>query len=388
MKKADLIKRMKEKNKLTINIDKVHALQKVLKTKNCALTCAGRLDGIGAQCWSTISTIIAARFLGFKFIHTPFRNVDHNDLNIQSKKWNNSWENILKINSLSETNDKRRSKPWRRKLIDWNKFLKLPNRHYEYHLTDNTCFSVKQSHEFINFFHNIPELKVIINKVQTELQTAFHNHVPQTLRIGDNITDNITIYNDTENSYNEKKDCNWFEKDRVDVAIHIRKGDVIEWNITTRITENSYFMNLAKQLNKILKEGQVNYRFHIFSEGTIARDFPELKKLKGQELIDYKIKYDTAHGENDETKKNTRRNDDTVTILPEENIYFHMHLNGDARQAFIHLANADILVTCKSCFSYVAAIYNPTPNILFTTFWFPALSDTWTSLTEKGDLIC
>ena len=63
-----------------------------------------------------------------------------------------------------------------------------------------------------------------------------------------------------------------------------------------------------------------------------------------------------------------------------------MHLNGDARQAFIHLANADILVTCKSCFSYVAAIYNTTPNILFTKFWFPPLSDEWTTLSENGDL--
>ena len=61
-----------------------------------------------------------------------------------------------------------------------------------------------------------------------------------------------------------------------------------------------------------------------------------------------------------------------------------MHLNGDARKAFNHLVNADILVTCKSCFSYVAALYSTCSGLLFTKFWFPPLSDDWVVLNDDG----
>jgi cell division septal protein FtsQ len=63
-----------------------------------------------------------------------------------------------------------------------------------------------------------------------------------------------------------KTECNWYKSDRIDIAIHIRKGDVIEWNITTRITPNEYFINVAKQLNSILKNQKKNIRFQTMNQ--------------------------------------------------------------------------------------------------------------------------
>ena len=168
MKKSALKKKIKEQSKLVIPKDQVRYIRNVLKGHTCALTCTGRIDGIGAQCWATISTIIAAKFLGFEFIHTPFKNVDHNDLNIVSKRWNHSWENILKINSLSYNTNKREN--WRKKLLDWGSFLRLTNKSYNHTLTKNTCFIVKHSHDFINIFHDDPEMRAIINEVKMNLQ--------------------------------------------------------------------------------------------------------------------------------------------------------------------------------------------------------------------------
>ena len=62
-----------------------------------------------------------------------------------------------------------------------------------------------------------------------------------------------------------------------------------------------------------------------------------------------------------------------------------MHLNGDARKAFLHLTQADVLVTSKSCFSYLAALLNAKGVIMFTQFWHPPLREDWIILDKNGN---
>ncbi len=112
-----------------------------------------------------------------------------------------------------------------------------------------------------------------------------------------------------------------------------------------------YFINLMKQLNNS------EHEFHIYSEGSIQKDFPEFK-LKN-------------------------KNDGCFVLSEDESVCAYIHLNGDARETFKELVLADVLVTSKSCFSYLAAILNKN-TVLFTKFWFPKLSEEWVELDENG----
>lgn len=336
--------------KIKILFDLIMGIKEVrdtLKDRTCYLSCAGRLDGVGAQTWASISTMIAAEYLGFTYVHSPSIRIDHNDMNVPVKKWNTSWENIMRIhdNTISIDDWKKLPKKGGRKvLMEWHSILRRNEARLGKTLLNNYCFIVKESHQFVDMEN--PELRPIIEKICRQLQSQFNDYqYAQTPNLDDN--------------------CDWFSKDQLDVAIHIRRGDVAEWNITKRLTANSYFMNTAKQLHEILKTQDKKVVFHIFSEGNLNDDFPELSRV---------------HSENN-SKVNR-----LAELKENPNIQFRMHLNGDARKAFLHLTNADILVTSKSCFSYVAAVLNKKAKILFTEFWFPSLSNDWITLNSDGSL--
>ena len=55
--------------------------------RDCFLTCTGRLDGAGSQAHAIMSTMIAAKFLGFKYVHTPMARIAHNEEDINRCYW-------------------------------------------------------------------------------------------------------------------------------------------------------------------------------------------------------------------------------------------------------------------------------------------------------------
>ena len=547
--------------KFVLDLNKVNDIKQILNNRTCYLTCSGRLDGIGAQTWAMISTMMTAKFLGFTYIHTPFQNVDHNDLNVPSKRWNQTWDNTFKMDKCyTSMNDwNHLSQKGNKVLLDWKQLFGKNVENINKFLKNGNCYIVKESHDFVNMFHG--EMQSIIQEVISSLQKAFHDKsittqipkymmvskpvinikfkhknqhistpsskgrpptvvnktiikppsiniqphkglkninnqtipmcnlkfqqkpktqftkqsalVPQQIKqiqeiqSESNIEDKILVSlantrnaqdsinnvlvkantnetsdiiaitntnetNDTlsdipntnENTVqntnfisphidnlsqdlskndnllndhfctlqtsedkilntkkeNNKTSCSLYRKDKIDIAVHVRKGDVIEWNITTRITPNEYFINIIKQLHTMFGD---KARIHIFSEGTIHSDFPELEKIQNSNV---NIDYFTQVGENNE--KITNNNFNLVTLKDKDestkDLIINMHLNGDARHAFSHLVNADILVTCKSCFSYVAAILNENGTILFSEFWFPSLSKDWITLDKNG----
>ena len=112
--------------------------------------------------------------------------------------------------------------------------------------------------------------------------------------------------------------------DDIDIAIHIRRGDVRKG---TRFTPNSYYNKIIKFLNSKYP----NYNIKIFSQG----------KLKNfSDIIGNNISFE---------------------------------LNTDIQRTFHSLVSAKILVTAKSSFSYSAAILNSN-EIFYINFWHQPLN--------------
>jgi len=114
---------------------------------------------------------------------------------------------------------------------------------------------------------------------------------------------------------------------KVDIAIHIRRGDVNMEKFPERYTSNSYYNKIIKFLN--LK--YPSYNIAIFSEGS-KEDFAE---LSGKNLT--------------------------------------FRLNKSIEETFHSLVSADILVTAKSSFSYSAAILNAN-QVYYLDFWHKPLN--------------
>ena len=120
----------------------------------------------------------------------------------------------------------------------------------------------------------------------------------------------------------------------IDIAIHIRRGDVGKGN---RFTPNSYYNKIIKFLNSKYPE----YKITIFSEG----------KLKN---------FSNISGNN-----------------------INFKLNTDIRETFHSLVSAKVLVTAKSSFSYSAAILNSN-EIYYINFWHKPL-DHWRKINKFID---
>ena len=115
--------------------------------------------------------------------------------------------------------------------------------------------------------------------------------------------------------------------DNIDIAIHIRRGDV-NLNIHPgRFTSNEYY----KKIIDFLKMKYPNLSITIFSEGNI-QDFEDLKG---------------------------------------ENIFFK--LSTCIKETFHSLVKAKVLVVAKSSFSYTAALLNEN-EIYYQDFWHKALN--------------
>ena len=118
----------------------------------------------------------------------------------------------------------------------------------------------------------------------------------------------------------------------IDIAIHIRRGDVSKKRNNTRYTDNSVYIKIIKHL----RIKYPSYTITIFSEGKYD-DFKEL----GLEEKNFK-------------------------------------LNIDICETFHSLACAKVLITSISSFSYCAALINAN-TVYYTSFWHKKI-DHWLSI--------
>jgi len=141
-------------------------------------------------------------------------------------------------------------------------------------------------------------------------------------------------------SASRKEDKLQYNTNAYNVAIHLRRGDIVAGqnkneNHTMRWLTNDYFLKtLQNTLDYITTDKRVN--IYLFSQGK-KEDFLEFKKF--------------------------------------ENINFCLDMN--AQDSFVHMVYADLLITSKSSFSYKPSLLNKGIKVVPKDFWhgYPKTQD-------------
>ncbi|MDB5121028.1 MAG: hypothetical protein JWN56_2246 [Sphingobacteriales bacterium] len=146
------------------------------------------------------------------------------------------------------------------------------------------------------------------------------------------------------------KDQLIFDSESFNIAIHVRRGDIVigqenhNPNLLMRWQENGYFEKvLCRVIDTIKIEKSI--AIYVFSQG-LKKDFPEFEQF--------------------------------------ENLHFCLDMN--AQDSFMHMVNADLLITSKSSFSYKPALLNKGIKVCPKDFWhgYPDSED-WILADENGN---
>lgn len=146
-----------------------------------------------------------------------------------------------------------------------------------------------------------------------------------------------------------KNDVSIYSKANFNIAIHVRRGDIVAGqanqnpNLLLRWQDNSYFERvLSTVVNHVYPQKTI--AIYLFSQG-VRSEFPEFEKYK--------------------------------------NIHFCLDMN--AQDSFLHMVNADVLITSKSSFSYKPALLSNGIKISPKNFWhgYPAAQD-WILVEDDG----
>ena len=168
-------------------------------------------------------------------------------------------------------------------------------------------------------------------------------------------TNPIVVYEDIrykfKNAKHRKYDHLIYSPQNLNVAIHIRRGDImigakVNPVYEERFQKNSYYLNI---LNKIVTNSNITKPLclYVFSQG------------QESDFDDFKI-YD--------------------------NVIFCLDMN--PYDSFLHLANADLLLTSKSSFSYYAAFLSDGIRICPAVFCHPYPDNDCWLLADTDGIIC
>jgi hypothetical protein len=163
--------------------------------------------------------------------------------------------------------------------------------------------------------------------------------------------DHFLIMEDLKNKFYtapaRKSDRLIYSRNTLNIAIHIRRGDVApksqtkNTNFSMRWQDSSYFINLLSTVLPIIQKPVALYLFSQADPG----EFREFEKFKN----------------------------------------IHFCTNMEPQDTFLHLVHADILMTSKSSFSYKPALLNNGIKICPRNFWhgYPETDD-WILAEEDG----
>lgn len=146
-----------------------------------------------------------------------------------------------------------------------------------------------------------------------------------------------------------KNDHLFYDRAYFNIAIHIRRGDIVamkENNVSNgnlRWLDNAYYVEVLKQVLKRLDTSKA-VRVYLFSQG-VKEDFKEFNEF-------YDIQY---------------------------------CLDANQYDTFLHLVNADLLISSKSSFSYKPALISKGIKVCPKDFWhgYPE-NDSW-MLADETD---
>ena len=245
------------------------------------LTYAQCIDGMGAQYQRIIGIISLAESNGCMYLHTPIKQMEHSTQDEVIEI-----ENFLQINSY------------------YNKDPIIFD--YVHHVNNTEIMSV-----ILHFKNqsNTNNILLMINNplaILDETPSLYNNVMPILRKI------------------KQPRELVYFKQDAINIAVHIRRGDVNKTQYPDRYLPTSYFKTIVDNL--LLQYPDANVCI-----------FTELTQENKEEF--------NIFGNN-------------IKIIS----------GGDVIITFEHLCKADILITSKSSFSYVAALYNENA-ILYTTFW-------------------
>ena len=270
--------------------------------------------GIGHQMANWIAGYWFAKFFGLKFAHIPFSNVS--DPFVADK-----WDQFLNYGSDEVQVKDLLKKGWKMR------YLPLFNEFDENHLTViRKIINSYQGHKVIlcleqdQFFRDQ-------HKVRFDLEKKFKRK-------------------------SQKSDL-LFKKDEFNIAVHIRRGDIVQAegksenaNLSMRWIANEYFVNAIDTALQTVKTDK-KIHLYIFSQGKMC-DYPELQKF------------------------------DNVTFC----------LDMAAMPSFEHMIYADALITSKSSFSYKPALMNCGYKFCPKVFWhgYPQDAEDWILLDQYGHI--
>lgn len=144
-----------------------------------------------------------------------------------------------------------------------------------------------------------------------------------------------------------KEDKLIYQSGHFNIAVHVRRGDIMadlsKPELAMRYLANDYYYKVLSAVIRLLKVNKpVN--IYLFSQGK-PEDFPEFKEF--------------------------------------ENLHWCLDMN--ARQSFLHMVYADLLITSKSSFSYKPALLNKKIKVSPRNFWhgYPDEPD-WILCNDDG----
>lgn len=149
--------------------------------------------------------------------------------------------------------------------------------------------------------------------------------------------DQIGVIEDLQRKFHSasarKDDQLIFASDRFNIAVHVRRGDIVAGqqngnpNLQMRWQENDYFLKVLENVLKALQTDRP-IAIYLFSQG-IPEDFKEFEDFDN----------------------------------------LHLCLDMSARDSFLHMVFADLLITSKSSFSYKPALLSKGIRVCPKDFW-------------------
>ena len=186
--------------------------------------------------------------------------------------------------------------------------------------------NINDANQFIGLKPDITLSDISSNIIEEPFSKDVHYSSSPSLYYTDKVLEYIRT------SYNSSKKTHI---DTIDIAIHIRRGDVTKKNNIIRYTDNSFYQKI---INK-LKKKYPTYTITVFSEG-VYEDFKDL----GLEETCFK-------------------------------------LNTDIFKTFHSLVCSKVLIMGFSSFSYCAGLLNSNIVYHYDTFWHKKL-DNWLKISD------
>lgn len=262
------------------------------------ITCAGATDGGCSQLLRQLSAIAFTRSFGFSYVHTPLSTVQHNVNN--DSDWAKKWEDFFQ---LSLFGDAEKDNSCQFKVVK-NLNELIPSIIRKKKQKADQYFQILDCYSYANLN---PQAYLSIRE---KFRQAYHRNG----RSADLI----------------------YKKDKLNIAIHVRRGDVTRDGTPKRFTSGEKIAATIQRIEKVLESD--DYEIYLFS----VEKYDDLENLESEK----------------------------ITLIHEMDIF----------DVLDHLIHADILVSSKSTVGYISAMASK-GLIIYEPFWHSPLQG-WINMEE------